>query len=685
MSATRRWERNGEKGSALQVGAMLLCGALALWAQRALDSREQVALAWVIYGLAAVGFCYLVRSVKPEREPPAETQAGAALRPGLFAAGLMAGYGSFLLFDGNRFTLSNVLPWLGGLALVFLALRKRGDGEGGWRARLRQGLTSGRMVIPWEWVTLAAVVAVGAFFRFHQLAIIPAEKWGDLGFHYGDVLSILQGDYQIYFPRWGGGREPMFFYLLALYTRTFGFSAYATRATSALIGLATIPALYLWARELFGREVGLYSAALLATSKWHIILSRSSFRASLLPLFVSLTGYLLVRALRTRSSLDAAGAGLMLGLGLYTHPASLGLPLAVTLSLGALVLADRRTFQRRDLWRAMILVTVALLVCIPLARYISDNPLSYLDRGAIRMDGALLGKKPPLQNVTTILWTLLDRFRRAILQFNYEGYYYGYYIIPHQRHMGLVDGILLVFGSAYCLVYWRRAYNVMLPVFLVTMLLPLVLAALPNPDWATNTVRSSGAIGPACILAAIPLALLRRRLKALWPSDGWRVVVTLVSPTLRQVRRWAVGGGGRYLALLLIVGLFVVQVRDTSLAYFRDYPRGVDLGNYPLHLEMARAIREFDGNGPAYLKVYPYWHDGWTVRAGMEDWDWDGEISDLTPLAEVRGNVMVLVHPEDRETQAALRAMFPRHVEVAHHDYEGRVAFIAFYGEKGPP
>jgi len=664
---------------------MLLCGALGLWAQRTLDSREHIGLAWAVYGLAALGFCFLVRWVKPEREPPAETQTGVPSPSGLFTVGLMAGYGSFFLFGGNRFALWNVLPWLGGLALAFLALRRRDDREVGWWRCLRQSLASGRVVIPWEWAALAAVVAVGALFRFHQLATIPAEKWGDLGFHYGDVFSIWRGDYQIYFHRWGGGREPVFFYLLALYARIFGFSSYATKAISALIGLATIPALYLWARELFGREVGLCSAALLATSKWHIILSRSGFRASLLPLFVSLVGYSFVRALRTRSDLDAARTGLLLGLSFYTYPSVLALPLAMALSLAALVLADRRAFSRQGLQKAAILVGVLALVSIPLVRIVSSNPFSYLNRGGIGIDGALLGKKLPSQSTWTILRTLLDRFRRAILQFHYEGYYNGYYMIPLQRHMGLVDGVLLAFGGAYCLAYWRRKYNIMLPAFLVTMLLPPVLAALPSPDWATNMVRSSGAIGPAYILAAIPLALLRRRLEALWPPEGWKVVVTLISPTLRYARQWTMAAGGRYLAVFLMAGLFAVQVRDTTLAYFRDYPRGVAWGNYPMHLEMARVIREFDGNGPAYIKTYPFWYDGLTVRAGMQDWDWDGEISDLTPLAGLQGKVMVLVHPEDQEAQAALRAMFPRRMEVTHHDYEGRVAFIAFYGERGQP
>jgi 4-amino-4-deoxy-L-arabinose transferase-like glycosyltransferase len=672
------------KSTAVQVGAMALCGVIALWAQRSLDSREHIGVAWAAYGLAAVGFCWLVRSVRPERERAAGMQAEVVPRPRLLVAGLIVGCGSFFLFGGNRFTLWNVLPWTAGLALVFLALRKSSSGNTGRRAGFRHSPTSVMMVIPWEWVALAAVVALGAFFRFHQLATIPGEKWGDLGFHYGDVLSIQQGDYQIYFPRWGRGREPMFFYLLALYTRVFGFSSYATKVTSALIGLATVPALYLWARELFGREVGLYSAALLATSKWHVILSRSSFRVSLLPLFVSLVGYSLVRALRARGDRNAAKTGLLLGLSLYSYPSSLALPLAVGLSLAALVLVNRRAFGKQDLRKVAILIGVMVVALVPLARTVFANPPSYLDRGGIWVDGGLLGKKLASQNTWTMTRTLLDRFRRAILQFNYKGYYYGYYGIPHQRHMGFLDGILLVFGFVYSLAYWRRNYNVMLPVFLV-MLLPPVLAAIASPDWATNSVRSSGAIGPAYVLAAVPLALLRRRLKALWPPEGWRVTVSIVSSALREARQYTMTLGGRYLLLLLMVGLFGVQARDTYLVYFRDYPQGVELGNYPLNLEMARAILGFENNGSAYIKVYPYWYDGWTVRAGLQDWDWDGEVIDLAPLAGGQGNVMVLVHPDDKEAQAALQSMFPRHAEVAHRDFQGRVAFVAFYGEGGQP
>jgi 4-amino-4-deoxy-L-arabinose transferase-like glycosyltransferase len=673
---------------------MLACVGGAFWAQRSLDLRHDpewqfvtyLGVAFVVWAVAVylgatLVFAWLVRTVPMGHAPPAPRTSGRLQHPGMFGVGLALAYASFVLFDDNRFTVWNLGAWLIGLVLCFLAFRPPADERPERAGGLWRLAESDTVAIRWEWLALAAIVLLGTVLRLYRLDAIPAEKWGDLGFHYGDVRSIWQGDYQIYFPLWGGGREPIYFYLLAILTYFFGFSSLATKFLSAMIGVGTLVAVFLWGREMYGRQVALFAALLLAISKWHIILSRSSFRASLLPLATCLVGYLLVRALRTRRTLDWAWTGLFLGLAFYTYPTTLGLPVAVALSLGGAALAGGFRPNRQRILNVMVMLLLAAAVLVPLARTVYENPHWYWNRGSVDDPGGLLGAPVEGRTVVAALTTYADRVRRSFAQYHFEGNTYGYYMIPWERHMGFVDAVLLAFGFVYCVVFWRRGHNLILPLFVVGMLLPVILVALPEASWATNAVRSSATLGPVCIMAALALALLAR-----WCSTqlaaGWSISLGVGAADAGAERRLSFGLRGRWIAAIVVATLLVLQFHDSTDAYFRRYAQGIEWANYPLNLEMARLVQEFEqnANGQAFIKQWPSWYDIYTVRAAMLDWDWKRDVIDLEAVRQAPGNVLVLVHPDDKDTLSALTGMFAKHASVTHLDGRGKPVIIAFYG-----
>src|SRR5436190_15447385 len=69
-------------------------------------------------------------------------------------------------------------------------------------------------------------------------------------------------------------RGGLFSHLMAASASVFGFSEFALRLPAALFGIALILAAFLFGNALFGRIVGLLTAALLAVSFWDIDLSR---------------------------------------------------------------------------------------------------------------------------------------------------------------------------------------------------------------------------------------------------------------------------------------------------------------------------------------------------------------------------------------------------------------------------
>jgi hypothetical protein len=283
----------------------------------------------------------------------------------------------------------------------------------------------------------------------------------------------------------------------------------------------------------------------------------------------------------------------------------------------------------------------------------------------------------------------LDNLRKSFLMFNHTGDGVSINNVPFQRQLGFVSGILFVLGLAYCLLHWRRGYNALLIVLLVVMILPTALSvAFPNE--VPGAIRSSGTMVPAFILVALPLPLLRRRLQeALPPLEDRQIFASLtISPGQRWEVRWRVPSGIRHLVMGLVVLALLWEGRESYQIYFRDYVAHLPDHNYSISLEIARAIDDFAADGPAYVKVWPFWYDGNAVRAQLrvQSQEWAGEITQLdsytAPLATLQGKAMFILHPADGEALNTLRHVFPRGVAVERRDQYGHITFITFYGER---
>jgi hypothetical protein len=119
---------------------------------------------------------------------------------------------------------------------------------------------------------LALVVAIGAYLRLAHL--------GALGFRWDEDLSGLavRAILEKGVPELPSGmvylRGGLFSHLMAASASLFGFSEFALRLPAALFGIALIVAAYFFGAALFGRVVGIVTAALLAISFWDIDLAR---------------------------------------------------------------------------------------------------------------------------------------------------------------------------------------------------------------------------------------------------------------------------------------------------------------------------------------------------------------------------------------------------------------------------
>jgi len=150
---------------------------------------------------------------------------------------------------------------------------------------------------------LLLVLLVAAGLRLHRLPELPA------GLHYDEAANgilaaeIARGAARPVFIPSYTGKEVLFFYWAALWMKLLGATPLALRLSAALVGLATVAATIWAVRELLHGHrdadwIALLTGAFVATSFWHLVLSRYGFRAVTQPLLQALTVAALWRGLR---------------------------------------------------------------------------------------------------------------------------------------------------------------------------------------------------------------------------------------------------------------------------------------------------------------------------------------------------------------------------------------------------
>lgn len=178
---------------------------------------------------------------------------------------------------------------------------------------------------------LAAILVSAAFLRLYRIDQLPPGFQFDQAFNAFDVLRLLQGHFTIFFPA-NTGREPLYFYLMLVGVAVLGPTALALKLTSAVIGLATLPTLYVCVRAIFRSErVAGLTTLFTAISFWHIFFSRYGLRVILQVLITLLLFFFLWRALEQPRFNKSTWIkiGVMTALALYTYPTGRLLPLAI--------------------------------------------------------------------------------------------------------------------------------------------------------------------------------------------------------------------------------------------------------------------------------------------------------------------------------------------------------------------
>jgi 4-amino-4-deoxy-L-arabinose transferase-like glycosyltransferase len=198
---------------------------------------------------------------------------------------------------------------------------------------------------------------------------------------------------------------PLYFLVGWLWTHVFGASAGGLRSLSAVIGIATVPLVYLAGRELVSRRASLFAAALVTLSPFMIWYSQEAREYGLLAALSATTLIFFARAWRTPASRrDLIWWTVFSGLALLTQYFAIFLVGAEALLL---------LYRRRDAGVVAALVALAFVgaTLIPHLVAHQSHPAGWIDNFRlsvrIRQVPVALGFSPQYQSQTALNYGLL--------------------------------------------------------------------------------------------------------------------------------------------------------------------------------------------------------------------------------------------------------------------------------------
>lgn len=425
---------------------------------------------------------------------------------------------------------------------------------------------------------LLIITLLAAFFRLYRLGSLPPGDGYDPAYYGVDALQLLRGEPLPLMLQ--PNREPLFSYLVAASFLVVGASTLGIHLASAMVGLATVPAVYAAGEALFARLPdeesalrrwgGLLAALMMAVSYWHLNWSRYGVRAILVPPFAALTFTFLWRGFHRDDRGSFVLCGVALGLSMYTYQAARLLPILVAFAFAA-VAWRRGTITRRDWSDALIVALMALLVFAPLGIYFVRHPGSF----TLRVKHAFVAQEE--QDAPGKLEAILDQTTEALLSFNIDGDHTPYSTIPGRPSLNLFFSALFFLGIVVSVARVRRPAYAFLLASLVVMIVPAMLAGQ----------------GPAA-----------KRAIGTLPAVAMLIAVGALAP-LKMLRRWMTDSSARWLRIgwgLVVAGGFVYSGAVTYRDYFIRWASNPDLYT---HFELGiSAIGQYVRNLPPDEQVY---------------------------------------------------------------------------------
>jgi uncharacterized membrane protein len=367
---------------------------------------------------------------------------------------------------------------------------------------------------------------------------------------------------------------PIYFVTARLWVQTFGSSVATLRAFSALLGLLSLPLVFLLCRELFGRPlVGWIAIALFALSPLHWLYGQEAREYILWVDLTLLAGWLLLRARRAVAKPGSAvwfvGYAAAMTAAFYTHL------LTVLVAVGHLVyvLIDARLRPS-----TMVLRTVAALVIVGLL---------FLPWAAVlwaHADQELAGTRWAAAPVDPAVWAAHVGAAYARPFFDLD----SAHVLANDQAFGVVP---LALALVCVILVLRRApwdSRVFLVACAAVNTVPFFLADLVTGGVRTSVIRYQF---PAAIMLQLCVA--------------WALAEFLLSES-RRSRTFAIG----FLSLIMICGLVSrVEYGRSETWWSKHYGGYVVAAGHTINAESAPVVVSTDYDSTSLGKILSLAHE----------------------------------------------------------------------------
>lgn len=274
----------------------------------------------------------------------------------------------------------------------------------------------------------------------------------------------------------------------------FGEGAWSLRLPAAIFGVASIGALYLFARQVATQREALLSAALLALSYHHLWFSQNARGYTALLFFTLFASWLLVRALRERRLYLWIGYAIAIALGVYVHMTML----FVVFGQFIVYLWERLAGTRENR-RDMPVEFLAGFCFAGLLTFVLYAPVLPQLLGGTYLEGV----QTTIEAWTNPLWTLLELARG--LQIGFAG-----------TALGIIACLIFLTG----LIQFARTEPVVARLMIVPALVAIAaIVALGHPMFPRTFFF---AIGFGVLIVIRGMLTLGRRLERVFPSLSGR-------------------------------------------------------------------------------------------------------------------------------------------------------------------
>ncbi len=348
---------------------------------------------------------------------------------------------AFSFFSNNQFTFTNLFFWISGILLFIFAV---------WQSN--EKAPQKKENLKYATLIFSAVVLISLFFRFYQINQVPGEMFSDHAEKLLDVMDILDGKTPIFFER-NTGRESLQFYLTAAIIKFLGtgISFTSLKIGTILLGLLTLPFIYLLGQQLSGKWGGILASLFAGIAYWPNVISRVGLRFPLYPLFTAATLYFLIKGLQEKRFNLLVLAGLSLGLGLHGYSPIRIVPVLVGVIFLLFIFHENSRANRIFALNGFFLLAFSsFIVFLPLFRYMLENPVVFNYRTLSR----LTSLESPIDGSAAII--LMGNFWKSMIMFFYKNGVVWVNSIPNRPALDFISAVFFLYGV---IILIRRIFN----------------------------------------------------------------------------------------------------------------------------------------------------------------------------------------------------------------------------------